>query len=433
MFRLLRKIMLKKFIGLIAIVSAAGATAQDCTTLPANHQLFIEGKQSGEYRVAHDLGDVSITVSDNLTFAQYVKKSRALISARNKRAQLPCPLPGLVNMQHDATRVVDHLAPYQMRQANNEKAVLLIHGLTDSPYIFNAIANDLYRQGFNVRSMLLPGHATAADDLRRVSNKDWHTHVQYAIARTAADFKQFAIMGFSTGAALATIEVAHTQPKNLTALVLVAPATASHNKKSWMAQWVDWVPWMDWLDQDADLDFAKYESFPLAAAALVHNVMVEMMDTTLPDDLPILTIMSDVDATINSQATLRLLNRWAKNHTAPIDLRLYSQNGMAVDERINVTQISQLENVVDMSHVGLLLPQNHPYYGRHGSYRHCGSYFENEAAFKVCKTAPNITFGEHHDNNKAMHQPLARVTFNPDYAGLRAQLMAFLESHIDKS
>ncbi|WP_081215845.1 alpha/beta hydrolase [Pseudoalteromonas luteoviolacea] len=431
MFRSLRKTMLKRFIGLISIIGAMAASAQDCTTLPANHQNFIEGKKTGEYRIANDQGNATIAVNDKLTFAQYVKQTRALISARNKRAQLPCPLPSLTHVLREDPTVLDHIAPYQLIQSNNNKAVLLIHGLTDSPYIFNAIARDLYRQGFNVRTLLLPGHATAADDLRHVSNQDWQKHVQYAINRMSADFQQFAIMGFSTGAALATIEVSQAQPNNLKALVLVAPATESHNKKSWLAQWVDWVPFMDWLDQDADLDFAKYESFPLAAAALVHNVMVEMMNTNVPNDLPILTIMSDVDATIDSHATLSLLNHWANDHIASLQLRLYSKNGMAVSDKIQVTQISQLDNVVDMSHVGLLIPQSHPYYGREGSYRHCGSYFEDNDAFAACKTAKNITFGEHHAHNKMVYQPLARVTFNPDFNNLSKQVLTFLESHVE--
>ncbi|OCQ19178.1 hypothetical protein A7985_20795 [Pseudoalteromonas luteoviolacea] len=420
--------MLKKFIGLISLFAATNVVAQDCTTLPTNHQRFIDGKQSGEFRVAKDAGSAAITVNDSLTFEQYIVQTRSLIEARNKRAQLPCPLPHLALTQ--SAKVVDHIAPYQLKQANNDKAILLIHGLTDSPYIFSAVANDLYRQGFSVRTLLLPGHGTAADDLRHVSNRDWQQHVEYAIRRTAADFKQFAIMGFSTGAALTTIEVAKSRPENLGAIVLVAPATESHNKKSWLAQWVDWVPFMDWLDKDADLDFAKYESFPLAAAALVHNVMIKMMNTEVPSDLPILTILSDVDATIDSQATLKLLGRWAEKHRAEIALRLYANNQVAVSDSIAVTQVSQLAEVVDMSHVGLLLPPEHPYYGKQGHYRHCGSYFEDDDAYSACKAAKNITFGEHHAQNKATYKPLARVTFNPDYTGMMAQLFAFLDTHV---
>ncbi|KZN46547.1 alpha/beta hydrolase [Pseudoalteromonas luteoviolacea] len=422
--------MLKKFIGLISILCTIDVAAHDCTTLPASLQQFVDGKQAGEYRVANDVGGATISVSNDLAFTHYIENTKALIEARNKRAYLPCPLPRLTQSQGQATKVADHLAPYELKQTNDNKAILLIHGLTDSPYIFNAVAHDLYKQGFNVRTLLLPGHGTAADDLRHVSNQDWQQHVQYAIKRTAADFKQFAIMGFSTGAALATIEVSKSRPKNLAALVLVAPATESHNKKSWLAQWVDWLPFVDWLDKDADLDFAKYESFPLAAAALVHNVMVEMMNTQVPNDLPVLAIMSDVDATIDSQATLKLLSRWAEKHSAEIALRLYANNQVAVSDGIAVTQVSQLEKIKDMSHVGLLMPPEHPYYGETGHYRHCGSYFEDNNAYAACKNAKNVSFGEHHAENKAADTPLARATFNPDYTGMITQLTAFLDNHV---
>ncbi|WP_063368024.1 alpha/beta hydrolase [Pseudoalteromonas luteoviolacea] len=426
----LRSNMLKKFIGLISTLWVVSASAHDCTTLPTDHQQYLEGIKTGEYRNANNIGPATITLTKNMAYAEYIDATRALILKRNKRATLPCPLPTAVPVQAKQTQVIDHIVPYQLLHHNQDKGILLIHGLTDSPYIFNAIAQDLYRQGFNVRTLLLPGHGTAADDLRRVSNRDWQRHVSYAIERTSKDFKLFAVMGFSTGAALATLEIEKRRPPNLKALALIAPATESHNKNSWMAQWVDWLPLMNWLDEDADLDFAKYESFPLAAAALVHNVMVDMMQSNVPTDLPILTIMSDVDTTIDSQATLNLLTRWAKTHRAPLALRLYANNPIELDQRIALTRIDKLDKVIDMSHVGLLIPQHHPYYGEQGAYRHCGSYFTDATAYQACKSAQQITFGEHHSTNKATHTPLARVTFNPDYTGLVKQLREFLNHHV---
>ncbi|AOT14931.1 alpha/beta hydrolase [Pseudoalteromonas luteoviolacea] len=422
--------MLKRFIGLISTLWVVSATAQDCTTLPADHQQYLEGIQTGEYRYAKNVGPAALTLTKNMPYADYINATRALILQRNKRAELPCPLASVVPAQAKQTQVIDHIAPYQLLHSNQDKGILLIHGLTDSPYIFNAIAQDLYHQGYNVRTVLLPGHGTGADDLRRVTNRDWQRHVRYAIERTSQDFKHFAIMGFSTGGALATLEIEKRTPSNLKALTLVAPATESHNKNSWMAQWVDWLPFMNWLDEDADLDFAKYESFPLAAATLVHNVMVDMMQSNVPENLPILTIMSDVDATIVSQATLNLLTRWAKTHRAPLALRLYANNPIELDQRITLTRIDKLDKVIDMSHVGLLIPQNHPYYGEQGAYRHCGSYFEDATAYQTCKSAAQIIFGEHHSTNKSAHMPFARVTFNPDYAGLVKQLSEFLNHHV---
>ncbi|WP_052262599.1 alpha/beta hydrolase [Pseudoalteromonas luteoviolacea] len=422
--------MLKRFIGLISTLWVVSAVAQDCTTLPTDHQQYLEGMQTGEYRFANDVGPAALSLTENMAYADYISATRALILKRNKRATLLCPLPSVMPTQAQQAQVIDHIAPYQLLHNNQDKGILLIHGLTDSPYIFNTIAQDLYRQGFNVRTLLLPGHGTAADDLRHVTNDDWQRHVRYAIKRTSQDFKHFAIMGFSTGAALATLEIEKHRPSNLQALALVAPATESHNKNSWMAQWVDWLPLMNWLDEDADLDFAKYESFPLAAAALVHNVMVDMMQSDVPADLPILTILSDVDATIDSQATLQLLTRWAKTHRAPLALRLYANNPIELDQRIALTHIDKLDKVIDMSHVGLLIPQHHPYYGEQGAYRHCGSYFADAAAYQTCKSAKQIIFGEHHSTNKAAYTPLARVTFNPDYAGLTKQLSEFLNRHV---
>ena len=51
--------------------------------------------------------------------------------------------------------------PYELkpRQATN-KAVLLVHGLGDSPYSFSDLSQTLVNQGFHVQVLLLPGHGS---------------------------------------------------------------------------------------------------------------------------------------------------------------------------------------------------------------------------------------------------------------------------------
>ncbi|MEZ9465093.1 alpha/beta hydrolase, partial [Vibrio splendidus] len=55
----------------------------------------------------------------------------------------------------------------------NGKAVLLVHGLGDSPYSFKDIATHLAEQGYLVRTVLLPGHGSRVGDLMQPSLEDW--------------------------------------------------------------------------------------------------------------------------------------------------------------------------------------------------------------------------------------------------------------------
>lgn len=52
-----------------------------------------------------------------------------------------------------------------------------------------------------------------------------------------------------------------------------SPASKAKSDLAWLAQYIDGIPFVDWLDLDADIDFAKYESFPYNAAAQVHSLM----------------------------------------------------------------------------------------------------------------------------------------------------------------
>ncbi|TMP23107.1 esterase [Pseudoalteromonas rubra] len=421
--------------GLAQLVAtpAQAQQAQTCLELVSDLSRYQIDAQQGTYRYANDVGPAVLDIPEAQSYAAYLRATRALILARNPKATLRCELATKVSAQlsDPATQIADYVAPFELTHPNNQKAVLLIHGLTDSPFIFHTLAADLFAQGYDVRTMLLPGHGTAASDLKEVDYRDWQQHVRYAISRTASDYNHFAVLGYSTGAALATTEIAARRPDNLAALVLVAPATQSHSEVAWLAKWLDWLPWVDWVDKRADLDLAKYESFPLHAVTLVEEAMANMRAAKLPASLPTLTIASDVDGTIDSQATYELLTRWAQDRTAPLALRVYAPKPItALPESINVTNVTTLDRVIDMSHIGMLNPPDHPYYGRAGTFRNCDSYLEDIVAFTHCKTTEKPYFGERSATNLAQHAPLVRVSFNPDYDPMVAQLLQFLDRAI---
>ncbi|WP_082079020.1 alpha/beta hydrolase [Pseudoalteromonas rubra] len=409
--------------------AAASVQAQSCQSLVTDIPRYQADAQQGSYRFANEAGPAVLDIPEAQSYSAYIRATRELISARNPKAMLNCVLATRVSslLPSKATQVVDYVAPFELTHPNNQKAVLLIHGLTDSPFTFHSLAADLHAQGFDVRAMLLPGHGTAASDLKEVDYRDWQQHVRYAISRTASDYSEFAVLGYSTGAALATSEIAKRRPDNLAALALVAPATQSHSEVAWLAKWLDWVPWVDWVDKGADLDLAKYESFPLHAVTLVEQAMADMRAASLPASLPTMVIASDVDATIDSQATYQLLSRWAQARTAPLALRVYAPTSIAaLPDSVNVTEVATLDGVIDMSHIGLLNPPAHPYYGAMGVFRNCDAYLDDTAAFTDCKTTNKPYFGERSEANLAQYRPLVRVSFNPDYDPMLSQLVTFL-------
>src|SRR5918993_229164 len=87
-------------------------------------------------------------------------------------------------------------------------SVLLMHGLTDSPYSMRGIAEVFQSRGYYVIALRLPGHGTVPSGLRDVRWEDWYSAVAVAAKHAAAragSGKPFYIGGHSTGAALATL------------------------------------------------------------------------------------------------------------------------------------------------------------------------------------------------------------------------------------
>ena len=84
--------------------------------------------------------------------------------------------------------------------------VLMLHGLTDSPYSNHALAQVLYEHGYYVLGLRFPGHGTVPAALTQTSWKDWQaaanmalTHLRQNIGKQAPIY----ICGYSTGGSLA--------------------------------------------------------------------------------------------------------------------------------------------------------------------------------------------------------------------------------------
>lgn len=104
--------------------------------------------------------------------------------------------------------------------ADSTRAILLVHGFVGSHRDFGNLPQKLAEEGWRVRLMRLPGHATRPRDLVGVDADDLVAAVRDEIAALQADHEFVAMGGFSMGGALSTLVAAEAQPD---ALVLAAP------------------------------------------------------------------------------------------------------------------------------------------------------------------------------------------------------------------
>ncbi len=82
-------------------------------------------------------------------------------------------------------------------------AVVLVHGLTDSPYYMGAIGERLHGMGFNVLIPLLQCHGLRQPNgMRGVSLAEWKRNVTYALEQATTLGDRVSVGGLSTGGAL---------------------------------------------------------------------------------------------------------------------------------------------------------------------------------------------------------------------------------------
>ncbi len=203
-------------------------------------------------------------------------------------------------------------------------AVLLLHGLSDSPYSLRATGELYVRHGFAAVWLRLPGHGTAPSALRRVRWEDWLAAARIAAGRVAelAGDGPFHVVGYSNGA---TIALALTLERLTTGegrvpdrVVLLSPAVAIPEAAR-ITRWVRLIDWIGplrgtaWQEIEPEVDPYKYGSFPFNATyecwrgTRAVRRLLENADRTgrLASMPPVAAFVSVVDATVTAPALQR--------------------------------------------------------------------------------------------------------------------------------
>ncbi len=209
--------------------------------------------------------------------------------------------------------------------------ILLLHGMSDSPYSLRAVGESLNQRDYWVVGLRLPGHGTAPSGLKYVKMEDMAAAVELAVAHLTAKVgpKPIHLIGYSTGAPLAlafTLDALEGQAEPVPAsLVLISPAVGLHPAAA-MAKWkrrmaaLPGLGGMAWLSVEPEFDPYKYNSFATNAAEQVHRMTrtvarrVSRRAGTHPDAVlpPTLVFKSTVDATVSTSAVVdQLLGRLA--------------------------------------------------------------------------------------------------------------------------
>ena len=382
-------------------------------------------------------------IPEDGSFEDYIRRSKQLIQA------------GRVDLEPAAKEVIVRAnTPFEYRP-HPEKCksqqgpfkykhgVLLIHGLTASPYMMQDLGRFFRDRCFLVRSILLPGHGTRPGDLLDIDYKDWVKAVDYGVGSFKGHVENLFLAGFSIGGALTfhhVISAQHIQNGKgshsllaVKGLFLFSPALKPKNGLAFLAGMVSLFK--DWLSITSDRDYGAYESFPYNAAAQSYKLSDEINQQlrilrTVP--VPVFVALSVDDETVDSDHTIDVFRRYL--NVVPSHMQLYTREPQAYasDLRIEALQ-SQLdgEKILSFSHTSITVPRNHPHYGIKGDYRRCLHYPEQSTEWLACTSDPNIPQGE---TSTAIleRNTIRQLTYNAYFTDMLNAMDRFLEQ-IDKS
>jgi alpha-beta hydrolase superfamily lysophospholipase len=218
---------------------------------------------------------------------------------------------------------------YELTGAAPWASVLLVHGLSDSPYSLRHLAQSLQESGVHALGLRVPGHGTAPSGLLEVTWQDMAGAVRLAVRHLAErnPGRPIYIVGYSNGAALAVNYALATLTEpglpRVDRLVLISPAigvSAVAALAVWQARLgrllgLEKLAWNEILPE---YDPFKYGSFAVNAGDLSYRLTVEIQHQldalrggdSLGEMPPILAFSSVVDATVLAPALVQnLFNR----------------------------------------------------------------------------------------------------------------------------
>ena len=205
--------------------------------------------------------------------------------------------------------------------------VVLLHGLTDSPYSLRHIAERYVEHGFAAVLIRMPGHGTVPAGLIDVDWEDWMAATKLAVreaVRLGGPQVPLHLVGYSNGGALALIYALDAIEDETLArpdkLVLLSPmvGVTRFARFAGLAGLPAILPAFAksaWLGVLPEFNPFKYNSFTVNAARQSHLLTAALQDRIwrmsqqgrLGNLAPVLTFQSVVDFTVSTQAIIMAL------------------------------------------------------------------------------------------------------------------------------
>ena len=218
---------------------------------------------------------------------------------------------------------------FEFTSKDPQAGILLLHGMSDSPYSLHHLGKSLHASGASVIGLRIPGHGTAPSGLVEVTWQDMAAAVRLAMEHLHASLgdKPIYLVGYSNGGALAvhyTLETI-TDPKlpKVDGIVLLSPeigVSPAASMAVWQGRFGHWfgLEKLAWNSISLEYDPYKYGSFAVNAGDQAHRITtyidqrIKLLaeENKLDAFPPTLAFQSAVDTTVSApELVSRLFER----------------------------------------------------------------------------------------------------------------------------
>ena len=210
---------------------------------------------------------------------------------------------------------------FEWKQEGRETTagILLLHGMSDSPYSMQTVGKALHEQGAHTIGLRLPGHGTAPSGLIGFEWEDMAAAVRLAMLhlRESVGDRPLYLVGYSNGGALsvhyALDSLLDDALPQVSGVALLSPAIGVSRMAGlavWQARAGHWLGLekLAWNSIGTEYDPYKYISFAVNAGDQVYRLTSEIRrdfdrlagSPELERFPPVLAFQSAVDATVST-------------------------------------------------------------------------------------------------------------------------------------
>lgn len=310
------------------------------------------------------------------------------------------------------------------------RGILLIHGLSDSPFVFRDFARALEKDCVQVRTVLLQGHGTRPGDLIHAEADVWRAQVRQHFNALAKDVDIPFIGGFSLGGALATELALSNQEPRPAGLVALAPA--------WDLNGLDDYLWLagtanlfvDFLEEEPELNPVKYESLTVNAAVQLDDVLENVqrqLEERTPTNMPLFMIASEADSVIDLPFLIDSFNNRFTHPDNHLMIFRDQRGAWPYDTSPRITLMDGYRpdlNILEFSHQSLPAAPDNPLYGIGQPLQRCLE--PNQMTLEACHALGPEALWYSAYSDKPKPVPTSRLTFNPDFDRVARALSKFI-------